>query len=134
MFLKGELKARTARRKKPSHNEDNLQIACVKWFGLQYPALAFLLIHPANGGSRKMLEAVRFKKMGVRAGVADLLLLVPDSDSPFLCLELKDGERGRQSREQKEWQKLVESVGAKYVVVRTIEQFISTIKNYLENR
>jgi VRR-NUC domain len=33
-----------------------------------------LYLHPANGGSRDIREAARFKRMGVLAGASDLLL------------------------------------------------------------
>jgi hypothetical protein len=33
-----------------------------------------LWLHPANGGSRDIREAARFKRMGVLAGASDLLL------------------------------------------------------------
>lgn len=128
-FLRGELSTRTIRSR--AHKEDSLQMACVKWFDLQYPNLSKLLFHPANGGSRKYLEAVRFKKMGVRAGVADLVLLVPNAEHPFLCLELKNGKEGRQSDNQRKWQQIVELIGGKYIVIRSIEQFVAEVRNYL---
>ena len=134
LFLKGELQQRQARRrKKPSHNEDNLQIACVKWFDLQYPTLATLLFHAANGGSRNAIEGAKFKRMGVRRGVADIIFLLPNKSYPYLVIELKDRNKGRQSREQKEWQKQVEKAGGKYAVARTVEDFMTTINEYMNN-
>lgn len=112
------------------HLEDDLQISCVKWFGMQYPKLADLLHHSPNGGKRNVIEAARFKAMGVRAGFPDLILLHPSGEYHFLCIELKT-KKGVQSKFQKHYQSLIESEGGKYVLCRSIENFILEIKNYL---
>ena len=59
------------------HKEDDLQMACVRWFDLQFSVLSWALFHVPNGGFRNRHEAARFKAMGVRSGVPDLLLLIP---------------------------------------------------------
>ena len=59
------------------------------------------------------------KAMGVVAGVSDMIYL---SDTGAVFLEFKD-ERGRQSLSQKWWQGVVEAVGYKYVVIRSVEDF-----------
>lgn len=41
--------------------ESQLQIACVKWFNLQYRELQGLLFSVPNGGNRNIIEAKRFK-------------------------------------------------------------------------
>lgn len=117
-------------RKRPSHVEEDLQAACVRWFSLQYPKMADLLVHPANGGKRNAREAARFKLLGVRPGVPDLLLLKANRFYPFMGIEMKS-ESGRQTELQKQYQELMESEGAKYVVCRSLEQFIEIVKNYL---
>lgn len=115
------------------HNEDSLQIACVRWFSLQYPELAPLLHHSPNGGRRSMLEAVRFKQMGVRPGFPDLILALPRCGYGCLFIELKTS-KGRQSEYQKRWQEMATSNGQCYKVIRTIDDFILLINNYLNNR
>lgn len=112
------------------HNEDNLQIACVSWFSLQYPSIARLLHHSPNGGKRNAREAARFKRMGVRAGFPDLILLLPSKQYSFLCIELKT-KTGKQTDYQKEWQALAESNGSKYIVCRSFDEFQTAIKQYL---
>ena len=113
-----------------TQREAALQEACVKWFRLQFPKLARLLIAVPNGGSRHVAEAVNLKRQGVMKGAADLLLLVPSKNYGALAIEMKYG-KGRQSTEQKKWQKDFEAAGNQYTVCYTIEEFISTIKNYL---
>ena len=64
------------------------------------------------------------------AGVADMLLLVPRNGHGCLALEFKT-ERGRQSEAQKVWQSECERNGNKYVVVRSVEDAIEEVENYL---
>lgn len=87
-------------RKKPKHEEDDLQRACVCWFDLQYPQYRLRLHHSPNGGKRNAIEAAKFKQMGVRAGFPDLLLLISNKYYPFMGIELKT-KTGRQSDYQK---------------------------------
>lgn len=114
------------------HLEDNLQRSCIRWFDYRYPKLRLLLHHSPNGGRRDEREAARFKAMGVRAGFPDLILLVPNGEYPFLGIELKTA-KGRQSEHQKEYEAEFGYIGAKYVVVRSSEEFVNTIESYLKN-
>jgi len=110
--------------------EAYLQSECVRWFRLQFPKMAKLLIAVPNGGSRDAREAVNLKIQGVVAGVSDLLLLTPRNGFGCLCIEMKT-ETGKQSELQVQWQKEAENLGNKYVLCRTFEQFRSEILNYL---
>lgn len=117
------------------HEEDNMQMACVRWFGLQFPGIAKLLHHSPNGGRRNAREAARFKAMGTRAGFPDLILLLPSADGRFrfLAIELKT-KAGRQSEHQKDYERLITEHGGKYVVVRSVEEFIRVVTEYLNPR
>ncbi len=114
------------------HEEDNLQIACRTWFDLQYPHLRLLLHHSPNEGLlvKRAADGAKRKAMGVRAGFPDFIFLLPTKASPYLCLELKTA-KGRQSESQRQYQKLVEQHSGSYVVIRTLEEFINTIKSYV---
>lgn len=117
--------------------EHNIQVACVRWFAMQYPQYRGLLFAIPNGGNRNLVTAAKLKAEGVTPGVADLLLLVPKVSYSFnsqisgLCIEMKT-KRGSQSQAQKEWQKKVEAAGYRYVIVRSVEQFIKEINDYLK--
>ena len=113
------------------HHEDSLQKACVAWFDHTHPELSLHLHHSPNGGFRNASEAAKFKAMGVRAGFPDLVLLMPRGKCPFLAIELKYG-RNVQSERQKAYQKALEAIGARYVVVRSLEEFQKVIEKYLE--
>lgn len=114
------------------HEESNLQIACVRWFRYEYPKLGPLLFHVPNGGQRSSRHAVWLKREGVQAGVADLILLYPSKSHASLCIEMK-GPKGRLSSHQKEWGKVAQSVGNRYEVVNSFEQFVSVIESHLNN-
>ena len=43
-----EYTKKSATKQKKVQHEGQLQIACVRWFRLQYPAYASLLFHPKN--------------------------------------------------------------------------------------
>ena len=112
------------------HLEENMQIQCVKWFEYAYHKLSPYLHHSPNGGRRNVIEAARFKAMGTRKGFPDLILLYPSKGYHALLIEMKT-EKGRQSPSQREWQEKVESVGNKYVICRSLEQFIVEIEDYI---
>ena len=112
------------------HIEDALQTACVTWFDLQYPSIAYLLHHSPNGGKRDAREAARFKRMGVRAGFPDLILLYPASGYNYLAIELKT-KTGRQSPLQKQYEQLINAYGGKYVVCRSVDDFQREVKSFL---
>lgn len=114
------------------HEEETLQTMCVRWFGLQYPALARRLHHSPNGGRRNLREAARFKAMGTRAGFPDLFLAVARGRWHGLFIEMKSGS-GRQTPEQREWQNIAKEEDYRYEVCHTFEGFINTINEYLFN-
>lgn len=124
--------------------EHNIQVACVRWFNLQYPQYRGLLFSVPNGGARNLVTAAKLKAEGVVAGVADLLLLVPKFTRHYitsgdayvgvtihgLAIEMKT-PKGRQSPEQWAWQQRLEAHGYKYAVCRSLDDFIATVEGYL---
>ena len=69
------------------------------------------------------------KAEGVRRGVADIIFLAPQPHGPLL-IEMKKPQ-GYQSPEQKAWQRSAEAAGYKYVVCRSLDEFITEINNHL---
>lgn len=112
------------------HEKDRIQIACVNWFSLQYPNLALLLHHSPNGGKRTRFEAIEFKRMGTRRGFPDLILCFPSRGHHALFVEMKT-KIGRQQPSQKIMQRQLEWAGYKYVICRSLEDFINEINDYL---
>ena len=130
---------------KQRHKEQEEQIRCVNWFRRTYPELAVLLEHPKNevvSGNRT--EGAIAKAEGVQVGVADLILHVPSElhiingmpqEEPMtvhsLAIEMKT-KTGRQSPEQKIFQRYFEVAGNMYVIVRSLEEFQKVIIRYVD--
>lgn len=112
------------------HEESKIQIACKRWFDYQYRQFAPLMFAVPNGGQRGKFEASIMRAEGVTPGVADMILLVSRRGYGSLCIEFKTAT-GKQSERQKEWEKIASACGNKYVIVRSLEQFIKTVTAYL---
>jgi len=108
--------------------EDQIQQQIVIWYKNQFKGLIFSV---PNGGSRHILEAKKLKETGQMAGVADLIVLMPNGITYFF--EVKT-EKGKQSDAQIEFQSKVELLGFNYYLVRSLEDFRKIIcifdKNY----
>lgn len=112
------------------HIESSIQINCVAWFRLVYPALARLLIAIPNGGARSRITGAIMKSEGVVAGVSDLFLFCPNSIYHGLAIEMKTPQ-GRQRPTQQLWQSAIESQGYRYAVCRSFDDFRQLIHDYL---
>ena len=115
------------------HPESDMQMACVRWFRLQYPRHAELLFAVPNGGRRDVREAARLKAEGVVSGIPDLFLAVthPKHSVCGLFIELKAG-KGRLTDNQK---RIIFKLRDQYYTVEvcnTVGGFMSTINNYME--
>lgn len=121
-------------RRRPRYLEDRLQMACKYWFDCQYPQYRLLLHHSPNEGllMKHDRDGAKRKAMGMRPGFPDFIFLLPNRQHPYLALELKS-EKGRQSDHQKEYQLAVEQAGGKYVIVRSLDEFIGQINAYMDN-
>lgn len=114
------------------HDEDNMQIACVRWFSMQYPQYAPLLHHSPNGGWRNLREAARFKAMGTKAGFPDLFFCYPTGSVHGLFIELKTA-KGRQSEAQKQWEAACTRVWYSYKIVRSFDGFVEVMTEYMNS-
>lgn len=77
-----------------------------------------------NGGARHIAVARKLKEEGVKAGVADLVLLFPEGKIIFVEMKTK---KGTQQDSQKDFQKRVEDLGFKYLIWRSVDDAISFI-------
>lgn len=118
-------------RKKPDDEEHRIQVACVRWFRLQYPEYADILFAIPNGGRRDAVTGARLKDEGVIAGVSDLIFLKANRFYGSLCIEMKK-PKGEQSQSQKEWQQAVERAGSKYALCFSLNDFMREVKDYLQ--
>lgn len=120
-------------KKRRGSPEMKIQAECVKVAWNEFPETRCCLFHVANEidrpDSSPMLGAMR-RAEGIVRGVSDLILMLPRKGFHALCIEMKT-ETGYQSSFQKDWQKIVESNGYKYVVCRSVEQFRDILTEYL---
>lgn len=121
-FLKLEAARTQKRKRKPRHIEESIQVACVKWFRLQYPNLVIFAV--PNGGSRNLYEAKNMKESGTLAGVADLVIV--GDGGRVLFVEMKAG-KNKQEDSQVLFQNKVEKLGHKYIICRSREQFMKEV-------
>lgn len=121
------------RRKAPSDEEHCIQQACVRWFSFQYPELRGRLFAVPNGGRRDAVTGAKLKVEGVIAGVSDLILLKSTHQYGALLIEMKT-PKGRQSEHQRWWQSVIcDKDEYKYVVCRSLDDFIREVRCYLKD-
>jgi hypothetical protein len=81
------------------------------------------IIFSVPNDSSNFMETKRKVNTGLLRGVSDLIIIIPNK---ILFIELKI-EKGIQSEVQKEFQKRVEALGFEYHLVRSLEQFKTTL-------
>ena len=120
--------------KRYQHKESELQIQCIRWFAYEYPHHRMLLYHPNNEGTANgRVRGAIAKAEGVVAGVADLILQAPSTDG-FSCLAIEmKTPTGRQSQEQKLFERYITAANGKYVIVRSFDDFKSIVMEYVNS-
>jgi hypothetical protein len=89
-----------------------------------------MLISVPNGVFTTASQGRVLKREGMVAGAADLLLLLPRGGYGCLCIEMKT-EKGYQRESQKVWQAQAEKNGNKYVIIRSFDDFMQTVNDYI---
>ena len=113
--------------------EDQEQITVMSWAHrtkFKDGRLSDYLFHIPNGGSRNIIEATKLKKMGVKAGVPDLQLIVPNGEVHGLWIELK-AQKGKLQPSQQIMIQRLEAQGYMCKVCFGADEAISEIKKYL---
>lgn len=113
-------------------SEDTEQMAVVQWATYKmrvYPELKWLY-HCPNGGSRNRAEAVKFKQMGVKAGVSDLHLPYPKGIYCGLFIEMKYGNN-RQQDTQKVFLADMAEAGHFVATCYSAEETVKVLEEYL---
>lgn len=127
-----ELAGKNKSRKKYRNDEHKLQVSMVNWFRLQYPSMRHNLFAVPNGGRRDAATGRILKDEGVLAGVSDLILLKSNQHYGALLIETKT-KKGTQRESQKEWESKITADGYKYVVVRSLDDFIKEVDDYFKD-
>ena len=105
-------------------SENKLQSECFQWAWNNLPETRRLLCYNLNN-SKNRIDGARNKAMGLIPGRADMVLYWKGT---AYMLEFKT-EKGKQSKEQKEWQSAVSAHNFPYHIIRSFDQFQQIIKN-----
>lgn len=95
----------------------------VEW--LRWQPVKAAWFHVPTGEFRRKATAGRLKAMGTKAGIADLLFILPGGK--LAAIEIKK-PGGRQSPAQKDWQAEIESLGVPYSIVHDIEELADQLR------
>ena len=96
--------------------ESDLQKAIVEYLDLMGVFYFAVNNEMAGGGKQAKIRMAHFKAMGLRAGASDLVLVLRGK---VVFVEVKT-EKGRQSESQKRFQMVVEELGHRYEIVRSV--------------
>lgn len=107
--------------------ELQFQAKAYQWCNNTYLGKCYIFAVP-NGGTRNPMEAQSLKASGVRAGVADLILLLPGGRAVFI--ELKT-DIGKQSEHQKGFEGIVNKLGFEYYLCRNLEEFKKLVSGFM---
>lgn len=110
-------------------NEHQIQVAMCQYLDLiKIPYFAI-----PNGSLRNIIVAKKLKAEGVKAGVADLFLMIPNKIFHGLFIEVKTPV-GRQQPSQKDFEKIAFDSGYCYEVVRSLDDLINCLETYKKIR
>lgn len=96
--------------------EDMVHRTVLTWIRKVAPQC--LVFHPANGGSRNRVEAIKLKSLGVVPGVPDLIIFGPGGKA--YCLEVK-AEKGTLQPTQKAFRLNLIVLGIPWALVRSVD-------------
>ncbi len=110
-------------------SEESIQHKCVMWFDANFPKYRLLLVHHYNN-PRNAIQGAKLKGLGLKKGIPDLVLYLPNKTSHGLFIEMKN-EKGRLQPQQLKYSELLPSVGYKWELCRSLEEFKQIISKYL---
>lgn len=98
------------------------------------PILKKYMYHVPNGGFRNRLEALDFKRQGLKAGVSDYHLPYPCHNYLGLWLEMKRKKKdlSRLGKEQKQWLMDMKELGYAVAIAYGADQAIEIVDKYLD--
>lgn len=108
-------------------------VAVVRWFGYAAPGLGsnpMLLCHAPNEGARTPRQGAYLKKMGMRAGLSDLMLFQKRGPYGALFIEMKR-PKGRLTAAQADMQTALTLAGYRAIVCYSSEAACKEIEHYL---
>jgi hypothetical protein len=111
--------------------ESSHQEALFQWLK-HNPLLDAVTWHIPNGGKRDAKEAVKFKRMGVKAGVPDIFMAIPSNSFHGMFIELK-ANKNKLTKNQVEMIKRLEGNGYYVVTCYSWDEARKEILSYLND-
>lgn len=118
------------KRKRPAHEETDIQIRLVEWMTVSYPDLIFTCT--TAGLNLPIKHAVRLKRMGLRKNFPDLTIFKARMGYNGLLIEIKKIS-GDWKKNQQDMARRLTDEGYKSVCGYGFEECQTIIKNYLES-
>lgn len=114
--------------------EDKEMIAIFEWINF-HQHIRDYAIHIPNEGKRTLSQNVRLKKMGLKKGVSDIFIAIPNNNYYGLWIEHKsmraNGKFGKATEEQIEFVRIMNKIGYFAKITYGIDDAINTIRSYL---
>ena len=110
--------------------EDRLQHQVMQYIAAQYPFA--LATHVANEGKRSPFERFKFKYLGAKAGIPDILIFDPNEKYNGLAIELKAG-KNKPTPAQKEWLEELEVRGCAAMWLNDFDDVVSVLNKYFKD-
>jgi hypothetical protein len=108
-----------------NNEEEKIQAAVVQHLNA-WGVAGLVFTHPANGGKRNIVEAMRFKRLGQRAGTSDLLLWLKGKS---YALELK-ADNGRPTQEQMQFLADFQLAGGQTKIAYGLDEALQTLQSW----
>lgn len=106
--------------------EQKLQIAVVNYIRMAFPDVLCFAV--PNGGKRSVIEAAMLKKMGVLAGVSDLLLFW---NGGYAAIELKRPDKNASmSPSQIEFAETWRKLGGRFALCNSLDGVEAALKSW----
>ena len=121
-----------------NNEHSRLQAACIKYFRYQFSEYKNLLFSIPNGIplANQNIRTKIYKKLkeeGLQPGVPDLFLAVGNSIYNGMFIEIKS-KTDRLRKKQVDMIRELESENYKCIIVRSLDEFIEQINEYLSIR
>lgn len=115
------------RRQQP---EQALHKAVATFLDLALPRTAFWF-HPPNGGRRLGVDGAILRRLGVKAGVPDLIII---HDGRIFCIELKAGAHSKLTEPQRRVHHRLMTAGAHVQTCRTVGEVADFLGQFMKLR
>ncbi len=119
-------RVRPRKAPQPMQSELRLHVAIVDVLR-RFGSPQWFWFHPANGEKRDARAAAKLRAMGVRPGVADLLLIAPSGQLHAIEIKRRDGALSDEQREFAEW---CTGNNVPHAVVRSIDEALAVFTRW----